>query len=217
VGFVYPVFSGRTHGVRYEMTDVSHTDIVFDKAYFERILRDMGRSSVEFNSAIRFTDELCAYVSAYKRALAERGGDMHKPELLSELICRELIERATDQKADQRRTSQGYQQGMRAAAEFLNENCGSRISIDEMARMFGLSANYFCAEFKKVFGYPPQAYRMRLRLSRAKFLLENTDDPIADIADRCGWNDETTFSTKFRGSVGIPPSQYRRSRRSGAG
>jgi len=52
-----------------------------------------------------------------------------------------------------------------------------------------------------------------MRLERAKKLLVSTDWPIAHIANYVGYNNIFNFSNRFRRSIGVSPSQYRKQNR----
>jgi transcriptional regulator GlxA family with amidase domain len=52
-------------------------------------------------------------------------------------------------------------------------------------------------------------YRLRLRLARAKWMIERTDRSITQIALDCGFNDGSHFSRSFRAGFDRTPSQLR--------
>jgi two-component system response regulator YesN len=39
--------------------------------------------------------------------------------------------------------------------------------------------------------------------------MENTDMPIAEIAEKTGFASQSYFSTAFKASIGLTPSQYK--------
>jgi AraC-like DNA-binding protein len=53
---------------------------------------------------------------------------------------------------------------------------------------------------------------LRLRLEHALAELDTTDDPIAEIAQRCGYYDQSAFTRHFTKVVGMSPGAYRRRR-----
>lgn len=50
---------------------------------------------------------------------------------------------------------------------------------------------------------------LKLRMERAKELLENSDIKILDIAERLGYTDNHYFSKAFKNYYDVSPSQYR--------
>ena len=83
------------------------------------------------------------------------------------------------------------------------------IKIEEMAQLAGLSKNYFGSAFKKALGETPHSYLIKIRISKAKVLLETTDYSLSDIAQKIGFKKASSFTSQFKASTGIIPSKYR--------
>ena len=215
MGYVFPVQSGRSHGVKYAMADISHTDIVVNKVYFEALMARRGVADIQFNYEFRVNDDFQYYLDAFKRAFRTGPADEHKLRLLGELMCIELITLGTDPRLDTRKAKHGYQKGVQSIAEFLNENYHRKIVIEELAAMCGFSKNYFIKMFKDSLGDSPHAYLSKLRISRAKLLLDTTDNSIRQIAERCGFQKANSFTAQFKATTGITPKEYRESRVTG--
>jgi transcriptional regulator GlxA family with amidase domain len=71
--------------------------------------------------------------------------------------------------------------------ECLNEE-GIDIDLDTLARKAGLSRFQALRSFKRRYGLPPHAYRLCLRVSRARGMLI-AGAPPADVAVHCGFVD----------------------------
>jgi transcriptional regulator GlxA family with amidase domain len=78
-------------------------------------------------------------------------------------------------------------------------------------------ANYACLEprtllrrFTKATGMKPSEYQQRLRISRAKEMLEFSQKRIDDIASSIGYDDAGRFRRVFHKIMGLTPSDYRR-------
>ncbi|HEV2355770.1 MAG TPA: AraC family transcriptional regulator, partial [Puia sp.] len=65
--------------------------------------------------------------------------------------------------------------------------------------------------FRELFQTSPYQYRLRLCLTRAKALLEETDDTIDQIAYKVGFRTYNGFSTAFKKAFRVAPTQYRNS------
>lgn len=63
--------------------------------------------------------------------------------------------------------------------------------------------------FKAETGFTPIDYLIRLRMSRAKQFLSNTDLPISVIAAKVGYEDIYYFSNAFHKACGCSPTVYR--------
>jgi len=58
-------------------------------------------------------------------------------------------------------------------------------------------------------GTTPHQYLIQQRIERAKQLLKQSNDAIADIAILCGFNNHSHLSKYFRQLTGTTPSAYR--------
>lgn len=87
-----------------------------------------------------------------------------------------------------------------------------RLSTAQMASLVKLSPGHFTRAFSRSFGHPPHDYVTRRRLERAKFLMSETDQPLAGIALGCGMADQAHFCRLFRRYEGCSPSIWRRNR-----
>lgn len=87
-----------------------------------------------------------------------------------------------------------------------NEN----ITLEELARMAGLSVSHYSRLFKKYANYSPIDYLVHLRMDRAKELLVLSDYKLKAIAESVGYHDELYFSRMFKKVVGTSPSDYAR-------
>jgi transcriptional regulator GlxA family with amidase domain len=96
------------------------------------------------------------------------------------------------------------------AQEWLASQRGNAISVEELAKHACLEPRTFLRRFTKATGMKPLEYQHRLRITRARELLEFTRMGIDDIASRVGCGDIGNFRRLFRKLVGLTPSEYRR-------
>ncbi|PYY52607.1 AraC family transcriptional regulator [Curtobacterium sp. MCSS17_011] len=102
--------------------------------------------------------------------------------------------------------------------EYLRQHLEQPTKVPALARRAQLSASHFRVVFRRTTGVSVVEYVRRLRMARARFLLEATDLSIAEVAASVGYDDPFYFSRQFRTVVGLPPSQFREhSRRSETG
>jgi AraC-like DNA-binding protein len=85
------------------------------------------------------------------------------------------------------------------------------VSMEQAARIAGVSKSYFFRGFKKTFSITPLAYQQKLRLEAAKTLLRATSLTCSQVADRAGFTDVFFFHRIFKKSTGQTPRQYRQS------
>lgn len=95
------------------------------------------------------------------------------------------------------------------AIEYLRRNCRGRVTLEDTARHVGLSPSYFSRVFKEAVGESFNSYLGALRISRSRDMLLNTDASIAEICDRCGFDDQSYFTKVFRKYTGVTPGRFR--------
>jgi AraC family transcriptional regulator len=84
------------------------------------------------------------------------------------------------------------------------------LPLHELAAVAQLSAYHFARSFKQSFGVPPHRYHMSRRMERAKALLEVPARTVTDVGLMLGFTETSSFTSAFRRSVGVTPTDYRR-------
>lgn len=85
------------------------------------------------------------------------------------------------------------------------------ITLEEAAKIVRVSTSHFCRIFRRDFSMTFHAYVNNVRMQRAKYLLVYTDATIAEIAGDVGYtNSPCRFYQNFKASVGVTPSDYRK-------
>jgi AraC-like DNA-binding protein len=79
-----------------------------------------------------------------------------------------------------------------------------------LARRVGLSRSGFAARFAELVGEPPLQYLARWRIARAAELLRDTDEDLAEIARRVGYESVPSFSKAFKRWQSVSPGAFRR-------
>ena len=99
------------------------------------------------------------------------------------------------------------------AVELIRKDLSSpELSNAKLAAACHMSEVYFRKLFTAQFGMSPKQFIMDLRLQQAKQLLSDGREPIAVIAEQCGFSNPYHFSHIFRSHVGQSPSDYRKER-----
>ncbi len=92
----------------------------------------------------------------------------------------------------------------------VQENCFSPdFSIALLADHFQVSIAYMSLQFKKEMGENFLDYVWKLRLEKAKRLLQESDLSIDEISAAVGYANTSSFRRKFKQETGISPSQMR--------
>lgn len=83
------------------------------------------------------------------------------------------------------------------------------LSLAEICRHAGLSVRSLQRHLKTEAGMTWEEFRHRSRLLQAVSLLSETDEPISEIAARCGFDSQSAFAKVFRHEMGEAPRDYR--------
>jgi AraC-like DNA-binding protein len=102
------------------------------------------------------------------------------------------------------------------AVEIIRRDFAGPVVLSDVARKCGLSMRHFQRRFQHAFGFSPQEFVMKTRVTAALKLLEETSLSAAEIAVRCGFVDGSSFAEQFRQRVGQSPTAYRQTMRTNA-
>jgi AraC-like DNA-binding protein len=100
------------------------------------------------------------------------------------------------------------------ALKLIHEQPDRAWTLRELGQRVGLGRSAFSARFTRLVGQPMQAYLIARRMADAAFLLESSDEGIAQIAARVGYETAAAFSKLFRRHHGRSPGRYRQAHRS---
>ncbi|MDF7774399.1 AraC family transcriptional regulator [Sphingomonas sp. AOB5] len=151
---------------------------------------------------------------ALRRECIERAHCPDYARRLAEIVAIRLAGRHVRIDSDQ--PLQGGLSGhrLRACIDHIERNLHRDIALDELAGLVGLSTPHFSRAFRRSLGEPPYRYFRRRRIERAKLLLAETDQGIAQIALECGYAAQSHFSSAFKLMTMTTPAAWRRARQS---
>jgi AraC family transcriptional regulator len=99
---------------------------------------------------------------------------------------------------------------LRSVIEYIEEHLDAALTLEQMAAAARLSAYHFARQFKAATGLPPHQYVIARRVERTRQLLQTgTDLPLAEVAARGGFSDQSQFTHHFKRAVGVTPGQFR--------
>ncbi|OQA87855.1 MAG: HTH-type transcriptional activator Btr [Lentisphaerae bacterium ADurb.Bin242] len=91
-----------------------------------------------------------------------------------------------------------------AVEQYIADNWNQKVRLKELSKAIGISYSQIAHCFSREFGMPLRPYLKKLRLERAKMLLENGSS-IKECAYACGFYDEFHFSKAFKLEYGFSP------------
>jgi two-component system response regulator YesN len=93
--------------------------------------------------------------------------------------------------------------------EFLEEKYQENINLNSIADLFFITPPYLSRRFKEKTGITFGEYLEDIRMDKAQEYLINSEAPIADIAERVGYQDQAYFARVFKQKYHISPREYR--------
>lgn len=99
---------------------------------------------------------------------------------------------------------------------YLEAYASQDVTLDDLARLTGLSPFYLSRVFRRAVGLPPHAYQVQVRLRQAQQEL-HLGRPLVEVALASGFSDQSAFSNQFKRHLGVTPGQYVRGARLGGG
>ncbi|WP_321454333.1 AraC family transcriptional regulator [uncultured Cohaesibacter sp.] len=97
----------------------------------------------------------------------------------------------------------------RRLAEFIEENLDQMVRLRELAEIAGLSEFHLQRSFKQTCGVSPSLYIAHRRVERARQMVR-AGEPLAQIADACGFSSQSHFTRSFKAGTGVTPAAYRK-------
>ena len=102
---------------------------------------------------------------------------------------------------------------LRQALQFLRTHAGTPITVSDVLREVPMARRTLEKKFVEALGRTPAEELRSLRLARARTLLADTDLPMPDVAQACGFATYNYLSYLFKKTTGQSPLAYRKSGR----
>ena len=99
---------------------------------------------------------------------------------------------------------------IKAMLQFIHDHYAEELNTAIIAGSASVSKSECLRCFRSTIGTTPIQYVRQYRLQQVCQLLTSTQERIADIAARCGFQDISYFTKIFRETKGMVPSKYRR-------
>ena len=132
---------------------------------------------------------------------------LHRDTLWTSALSNLIL--ASEKKAQIQEMPALTEQQIRTVRDYCEANISSKISLNNLAKLSGLTRFQFIRRFQKQTGLAPHAWLMRLRLERACAQLAKPNAVITDIAADVGFYDQSHFNRAFKQAFGVAPSSYR--------
>ena len=95
------------------------------------------------------------------------------------------------------------------AMNYVRSHLTSQLDGESVADVLGVSRKTLCTRFKNETGETFAAYVRRVRVERARRLLDTTDYDIAQVAYQTGFSSQSHLQTAFKAMTGLTPREWR--------
>lgn len=95
-----------------------------------------------------------------------------------------------------------------AVVKYVEEHLEESIRLADLAAVVHVSVFHFARLYKGSTGLPPHQYVIGRRVERAKLLLRESEQTLAQIAAGVGFADQAHLARHFKRLVGVTPGQY---------
>ena len=177
---------------------------------------------LQYNGLVSFRREAWEeFLSAYRRLKNEFEKEEYFLPLVRQmageilaLYVRELLYvRGTEENGSEHPVESGIYRSVHKVTAYLNDHYREDLTLDDLAEKFFISRSYLTRIFKETTGITVVQYLTVVRIRQAARLLRETDSPITEIADLCGFGNVTYFEKVFHRIRGMTPRQYRMNNR----
>ncbi|WP_116473989.1 AraC family transcriptional regulator [Zobellella maritima] len=94
---------------------------------------------------------------------------------------------------------------MERVLKHMHDHFRESLEVERLAALAGMSTSSFHRHFRQATGSPPLQYLKKLRLTRARELLQDKDVKVKQAAAEVGYESPTQFSREFKRYFGVPP------------
>lgn len=197
-------------------------DMERDLEKMEQAVKD---AKVDKSRACMYLQQIIRAISSCQESVTEGGQtkSLHREELLHQVTeqksfqaAAELVKgyaRAVFGQFSQLNSSSGQRQAV-LAMDYIQKNyMDSDLSLNSICSYLNISTSYFSTIFKEVTGETFIEALTRIRMNKARELLENTTLKNYEIAEKVGFSDPHYFGISFKKMTGKTPTEYAREKR----
>jgi len=212
IGNVCVLPSGMAHTARLEGAS-EYLTLYLDPSLVRRAASE-SRTSGSFEVIERCTRSDNVISSVGMALLAELNSEGLSGRLYAESLANvlavHLLRHYTAAGSEPQRLMGGLSgQKLRQVMNFIADNYGGDLRLDELAQVAGMSSFHFAREFKRTTGTTPHQYLIKFRVERAKALLAEGEIPLIEVGLRSGFSHQSHFTRLFRRLTGTTPQSYR--------
>lgn len=196
-----------------DVTTIENITVIFSDQWLTKIASDfpelltIKESLLKLPPAVTFNERLRIKVADYLKRMITQSPSTRMLSLLQIML---IISESNDFQAIATSFNETLtKQRIRKIDLFIRCNYARNITLDDIATHIGMNHSSLCSLYKRVTGKTIIEHLTTIRITQAKYLLNNTDSTIKEISYAVGYSDLPHFSRVFHREVGVSPKEYR--------
>lgn len=102
-----------------------------------------------------------------------------------------------------------------SAKAYIDAHYKESLTLDTLAQVVSQNKFYLVHAFTSAYGMSPIKYLTQRKMEEGKYLLAETDSPIAEVGAIIGFTSASHFTQAFKRAVGCTPNAYRKAQKEG--
>lgn len=204
--------SGMPHGRKRDGSESLAT--VFSQEYIQRAADELLRkSSSEIISAPCAVDPVILSMGKVLRGEVSQAPihDAFLVEAVGIVLTGHLVRHWSSRPSLRQVKGQLSARQIRSVLDVIESNMSSGVRVRDLANRIDMGTHQFTRLFRQTVGSSPYQFVMLRRVEKARFLLEKTSLPLAEIALEVGFVSQSHFTSVFHREMRTTPASYRSS------
>lgn len=168
------------------------------------LIYHLQREMMELSEELRASWRTTAY--------EQLNGAVDQFETADELFLQlEEVLAGTAERIRQERENRTYHAIIQRVKAYIEQNYANPdLSLNYLSDVFGMNAKHVSQLFREEFGVRFSDYVIQVRVENAKRLLQESEQPVQEVAAKVGYMLPFSFIRVFKKVVGVTPGDYRK-------
>lgn len=174
---------------------------------------DMDPNGIEIADRFQLRDPILEHIAWAFKADIEAGSASGRffRESLSAAFAARLLQRHNRRSLPMRDAHGGMSAWkLKQVVTYIEDNLESDLSLQEIAKVAGISVSHLKTLFRQSTGVPVHQYVLRRRVERAKLLLKDHSLSIAHVAFAAGFAHQSHLARHMKRLLGVTPAAARK-------
>lgn len=191
-------------------TRLHHYCLMFEKKYFEERFKMYSDELPVYNfKSVKIYGDMLKLLNSFALECSRNEPNCEitlnaQAEIITHKVIRSIL---CENVSETMPVSDDY--SVAAAQNYMELHYAEDISVTELANLGYELVSCFMRRFKKETGITPMEYLGGIRMKKACTFLKEDDISVSEIAEKCGFDTEEKFRTRFKEKFGVSPEQYR--------